>query len=313
MRKTISLIMATYNGGRFLKEQLDSIYNQTLVPDEVIVCDDCSSDSTVEILAQYARDKGLRYEVNSKSLGVNENFYKALSLATCDYIAICDQDDIWLPQKIEISYKSLCKIDDGAPCIVSSLCNSIDANGNPISNLKDNMDTQGYLATYLNYESSQGCSLMMNRTLLNKILENKAKAQGIIYDGFISFTAATLGHKYNIGKRLMLYRHHDKNVIARASNGRDNLKNRILRKDTLSSLFPNRRLKLFSLLLELYGNEIKDQEILLFLKKADKLYRNYNYINEMLFISSLKELSLNKRAKSIIYSSIIHLLKHFVR
>ena len=304
--------MATYNGGHYLKEQLDSIYNQTLVPDEVLVCDDCSNDNTAAILSEYAKEKGLRYEINSKSLGVNENFYKVLSLASCDYVAICDQDDVWLPEKVETTYIKLCEIDDGRPCVVSSLCNHIDSKGKPVSNLKDKADTFGFQATYFCKESSQGCSLMMNRSLLAKVLDKKVETKDIIYDGFISFTAATLGHKYNIGKRLMLYRHHNNNVIAKASDGSEKIRYRVLRKDTLGLLFPNKRLKLFSLLLDIYKDEIKENEILSFLKKADKLYRNYNFLNELLFIISLNEISFFKRIETILYSTTIHILKNVI-
>ena len=75
----ISLAMPTYNGERFLREQLDSIYNQTIVPDEVIVVDDCSTDGTISILEEYKKKYGLKYWVNEKNLGYNKNFEKAIS------------------------------------------------------------------------------------------------------------------------------------------------------------------------------------------------------------------------------------------
>ena len=101
MNKKISLAMTTYNGEKFLREQLESIYSQTRVPDEVIVCDDNSSDGTIQILEEYRQNKGLIYYVNKPALGVNSNFYKAISLCTGDYIALSDQDDIWKCDKIK--------------------------------------------------------------------------------------------------------------------------------------------------------------------------------------------------------------------
>ena len=67
--KLVSIAMATYNGEKYLKEQLDSIYNQTYKNIEVIVCDDCSSDKTVEILDEYKEKYGLKYYINEKNLG----------------------------------------------------------------------------------------------------------------------------------------------------------------------------------------------------------------------------------------------------
>ncbi len=94
----ISIAMATYNGEKYLKDQLDSIYNQTYKNIEVIVTDDCSIDKIVEILEQYARFHGLKYTVNEENLG----FVKVISLCGGEYIALADQDDIWEKNKIEI-------------------------------------------------------------------------------------------------------------------------------------------------------------------------------------------------------------------
>ena len=95
MADKISVVLTTYNGEKFLKEQLDSLYNQTMLPDEIVVVDDCSNDKTVEILEKYKNTKGLRYYVNDVNIGVNKNFEKAIKLCQGDYIALCDQDDIW--------------------------------------------------------------------------------------------------------------------------------------------------------------------------------------------------------------------------
>ncbi|SFB19201.1 Glycosyltransferase, GT2 family [Acetitomaculum ruminis DSM 5522] len=100
-----SVVMATYNGEKFLLEQLDSLKNQTLKIDEVIICDDGSKDNTVEIIEKYIKDNNLldswKIIVNEKNLGYGNNFHKAMTLATGDYIFFSDQDDIWLSQKIE--------------------------------------------------------------------------------------------------------------------------------------------------------------------------------------------------------------------
>ena len=101
MSDKISIAMATCNGGKYLREQLDSIYAQTRVPDEVVVSDDCSGDDTVRILEEYRRSHGLRYSVNETRLGVNGNFGNAIRNCTGDFIALSDQDDVWLESKVE--------------------------------------------------------------------------------------------------------------------------------------------------------------------------------------------------------------------
>ena len=99
----VSIAMTTYNGEQFLREQLDSIIAQTCTDWELIVCDDCSTDGTWQILQEYA-DKDARIKIyeNEHNLGFKKNFEKAISLCTGNYIALSDQDDIWMKNHIEV-------------------------------------------------------------------------------------------------------------------------------------------------------------------------------------------------------------------
>lgn len=124
---TVSVVMCTYNGERYIREQLDSILQQTYPLHELIIQDDCSTDRTATIIQEYAeRYPVIKFVRNKKNMGINPNFFSALSRATGDYIAISDQDDIWIPEKIAmqveaISDKLLCAgvttpfSDDGSP------------------------------------------------------------------------------------------------------------------------------------------------------------------------------------------------------
>jgi len=99
----ISIALCTYNGEKFLREQLDSIAEQTLLPDELVACDDGSSDGTVEILRKFGMRVSfpVRIHQNETNLGSTRNFEKAIGLCSGDIIALCDQDDVWKPRKIE--------------------------------------------------------------------------------------------------------------------------------------------------------------------------------------------------------------------
>jgi glycosyltransferase involved in cell wall biosynthesis len=101
---TISVAMATYNGAAYLRQQLDSILAQTRPPEELVVCDDCSTDETVPILREYAEHSRvpIRIFVNESNLRSTKNFEKAIGLCTGDIIALSDQDDVWLPHKLQI-------------------------------------------------------------------------------------------------------------------------------------------------------------------------------------------------------------------
>lgn len=101
-RACISVVMCTYNGTRYLESQLQSLLAQSLLPCEVIVCDDQSNDDTVVLLNRFSREAPfpVRILVNPVNLGSTRNFDGALQMATGDYLALCDQDDLWFPEKL---------------------------------------------------------------------------------------------------------------------------------------------------------------------------------------------------------------------
>ena len=101
----ISIVLATYNGARYIREQIDSVLAQTIQDFELVVCDDGSTDDTVSILRDYAlKDKRIHVYVNDHNLGFKKNFENAISKSIGDYVALCDQDDIWLPDHLEIIF-----------------------------------------------------------------------------------------------------------------------------------------------------------------------------------------------------------------
>lgn len=98
---TVSVVICTYNGEKFLREQLDSIIAQTYPIAEIIVQDDCSTDHTVDIIKEYASTQSnIRLYQNKQNLGYNLNFKTAVKHATSDFVALSDQDDVWMPEKI---------------------------------------------------------------------------------------------------------------------------------------------------------------------------------------------------------------------
>lgn len=99
----ISVALCTYNGEKFIEEQVQSILRQTKAVDEIVVCDDGSKDVTLEIVRKIAEASvaEIRIYTNDKPLGVKENFRKAIELCMGDYVFLSDQDDIWLPHKVE--------------------------------------------------------------------------------------------------------------------------------------------------------------------------------------------------------------------
>lgn len=318
MKKSISIAIATYNGAKYLREQLDSIYAQDLLPDEVVVSDDGSTDETLTILEEYHQKYGLLYSVNDGEHGVNHNFYRAISLCTKDIIAICDQDDIWLPNKISVSYNKLIEIENNKPACVSSLCNHIDSKGHLISNEKDEKDTFGYDATLLTYgkgqNRSQGCSLMFNKALKDIILIKIKMYPEIkvtmFYDAFIAFTAAVTGHKYNLGERLMLYRHHSSNVLAKENQSKQKLLNRI-QKNEYFLFIPQRRLYTISKMIEWFPESEMNKDTLNLCKKISKISKG-THLKGLIIILTLKELSLFRKIQIFSGTIAMDIIKLFI-
>jgi glycosyltransferase involved in cell wall biosynthesis len=101
---SISVALCTFNGKRFLLEQIKSILAQTRMPDEIIVSDDCSNDGSLDLAERLLSSSSCNIKTyrNSRNIGYVKNFEKAISKSTCDITLMCDQDDIWLPKKIEV-------------------------------------------------------------------------------------------------------------------------------------------------------------------------------------------------------------------
>lgn len=102
MPKT-SIAMATYNGAKYIEEQLQSFVDQTLRPDELVITDDGSTDATLDIVQEFARGApfDIRVERNQENLGYAQNFGKAMALCSGEIIFLSDQDDVWLPEKLD--------------------------------------------------------------------------------------------------------------------------------------------------------------------------------------------------------------------
>ena len=99
----ISVAMCTYNGEKYIKKQIESILNQSLAIDEIVICDDGSNDKTIEIIEQFQLEnpKIISLQKNQVNLGSNKNFEKAISICDGDYIFLSDQDDIWKKDKVK--------------------------------------------------------------------------------------------------------------------------------------------------------------------------------------------------------------------
>lgn len=311
MKNRISIAIATYNGDRFLREQLDSLYSQTILPDEVIVCDDASSDGTVAILEEYKRSHYLQYYVNEQSLGCNRNFIQAFSLCTGDYIFICDQDDIWLPNKIETLLRKISSMDQSKPLCVSSLRYDIDKNGNIIGE-QNSPETEGWRETLLSYGRSQGCTMVFNRQLKDlvvSIAQDKPElAYQMYYDELVAYTAIVKGEKFNLSDKLMYYRHHDRNVVDPYVNGLT-FRDKVRMVPTFYGFTIDARLIPMCVTKQLFEGEIEDISLYHFLDEVTDMMSKPNVWSKYFRLLHFKEISFSQRMEIAFKSAISIILK----
>jgi glycosyltransferase involved in cell wall biosynthesis len=225
----VSVVLATYNGEKYLQQQLDSIYAQTYTNLEVVVCDDRSSDATATILEDYQQKKGLRFYINPERLGVIKNFEQAILSAKGQYIALADQDDTWLPTKIEICLAAVQaierKISSERPVLVHTDLYITDSSGNIAATSywkHARLDPSCTLSRLLLENSITGCTILMNRALAE--LSLPIPQHVLMHDVWLGMVASTFGAVTYLNEPTVYYRQHTNNVLG---STQDNVTKRI--------------------------------------------------------------------------------------
>lgn len=171
MNKKVAILLSTYNGEKYLREQIDSILNQTYDNFELIVRDDGSKDSTVEIVKEYMEKSDKITLLVGKNLGFIKSFFELLKHSDADYFSFADQDDIWLPNKIELAVNSLNKLDDTKPNMAFSNVDYYDTEMNFMGN-GDSKDKKPYFLNSLYECINQGMTMVINKTARDYIIKN---------------------------------------------------------------------------------------------------------------------------------------------
>ena len=200
----ISVCIPTYNGEKFLKPQVDSVLSQLSQDDEIIVSDDGSSDNTIEILESY-KDRRIKIFKNSRK-GVISNIENALQQSIGEYIFLCDQDDVWVENKVSIIMKAIVESD-----LVISDCYVTDQNLNIIYESfykQNNSKNNKWLALLKNHYL--GCCMAFKRKVLDAALPFPAKIP--MHDIWIGNVAAFKFQVMFIPDKLIYYRRHGNNA-----------------------------------------------------------------------------------------------------
>ena len=230
----ISVALCTYNGEKYVKDQLDSILNQTYSNLEVIVLDDASTDRTDIILSEFT-DSRMIFFKNDKNLGFNDNFQKCLNMCTGEYISIADQDDIWMPNKIEELYKSIGNsiLAYSDSILIDEFSNSLKKTMGETLRIRFRDVSSPLSFLFLNFIS--GHAMLFKRELLNFSLPIP---DGFFYDWWLAFTAAAVGEIRCSELNLVKHRKHNESAtsnILRHSDKRSLYKNLVKNLDLFAS------------------------------------------------------------------------------
>lgn len=220
-----SVCMASYNGEKYIREQIDSILQQLSDEDELVVSDDGSQDGTVDIIRSY-HDPRIHIIFNTGEHGYTSNFENALRSATGDYIFITDQDDIWLPDKYSTLTRLLLEYD-----FVVHDCKIVDQN----LHVKDesffekvNVNS-GFLAQMIRMRYL-GCCMAFRRCVLDMALPFPPNHRLVEHDTWLASLAELYFHCVKCEKKLILYRRHDSNTSGGGFGGGYSIPNKIYRR-----------------------------------------------------------------------------------
>lgn len=214
----VIVLISTYNGEAFLREQIDSVLAQTLPELEILVRDDGSSDNTHEILEEY-RQRGLLLWHEGEHAGASLSFWRLLhECGEADYYAFCDQDDVWDVDKLEIATSALQRLDASEPALYCSDVRVADASLHIMSECM--MGAQGTDFPHaLVKNAAPGCTFVFNRAALTLLREYDAEALGLdLHDWTAYQIVACFGTVLHDSRAHMSYRQHGGNAIGAAKN-----------------------------------------------------------------------------------------------
>lgn len=228
----ISVALCTFNGEKYIKEQLESIISQTLKPSQIVVCDDQSSDNTIKIIQEVATSYSFFIDVyiNEKRLGVTKNFAKAISLCQENYIATSDQDDVWKNNKLQLQYDFFERKENSNMQVVFTDLELVDEQLKPLQ--KTMWEWLHFIGSRRKkwFKGNQlqvmmqtgnvvtGASLMMKKAFANRslyFLDLPFRLK--LFDEILAFLAIKENGLGQIEIPTVLYRQHGKQVLGTAN------------------------------------------------------------------------------------------------
>ena len=253
--KTV-ILLSTYNGEKYLVEQLDSLYNQSYKKFDILIRDDGSSDNTINIIKDYCqKHKNISY-YEGNNIGPAKSFFDLINHSDkYDYYALCDQDDVWFKDKLEVAINTLKDNDNNIPLLYASKYTLTDEALNPINSKVSSLYNYSDFPHSLIYNSAPGCTFVFNKAARDKIVQYDINKQYyVIHDAIIHKVVAMFGKFILDNDSHMYYRQHNTNEIGMSANPIKVFFGRINR--FLNGKMKNYRSNSAKALLNVYGDDI---------------------------------------------------------
>lgn len=217
----IAILMATYNGEKYICQQIDSILSQTCKDWELYIHDDGSTDNTIAALESYVEKYPNKIHlIDGKSTGgAKYNFFYLFGQVEAPYYMTCDQDDVWLDKKIGLTYDKMLTIENKAdvPCLVYTELRVVDSELNTIADTMSGYQSldchKRTINQFILQNSVTGCTMMINRALRDKMLHITDIDNTIMHDWWAALVAAQFGKTAFIDEPTILYRQHGDNSL----------------------------------------------------------------------------------------------------
>jgi glycosyltransferase involved in cell wall biosynthesis len=210
----VDILMATYNGEKYIAEQINSILKQSHTDWRLFIRDDCSTDGTLQIISEYAKKypEKIFVQVNEKNIGSALTFFELIKHSTAEFIMTADQDDVWKSDKVEKTLAEMQRHDNSKPLLVHTDLTVTDENLNILHNSMikaQHINTNGISLNKIVVQNCvTGCTMCFNRALANKL---KYTDTIPVHDWWIACTCAVFGSIIYLPESTILYRQHKKN------------------------------------------------------------------------------------------------------
>ena len=283
--KKVAVLISTYNGEKYIQEQIDSVLNQTYKNIKIYVRDDESKDNTSKILEEYQKNNKITF-IQGKNVGFVKSFMNLLSVCEdADYYAFCDQDDVWNEDKIERAVKMLEKENNNLPLLYASNYDFYNSNMEFISHSPFKIKKPSFQKSVIEC-ISPGMTMVMNKAL-KSVIQKNIPEECAFHDWWTYEVCSAFGKVIYDSKATVKYRRHEKNVSDEEAGIIKNLV-KTIKRGSFSDIWGKLKKQLIEFD-KIYAKELKEEDKKLLELFTNEKFNFSNYIKKVFYSGRFKD------------------------